>query len=178
LSRLLPRAPAHIDHMLFGYTSGVGRGVVEYGVDPGLAAVGIVPPPKDRPAKATQQLPVVGVFLRDTAMGSGAPTLVAFHEAYRQMGGANRGLRIAAKDRNAPLADRLKDEFAKAPWMGRQVEMKLAKAALDDLSDVVDGIYSAPPGRMTPAEKRERIDAAVAQMVKWAAYGLGRGPRP
>lgn len=175
---VIPLAPAKIDHLLFGYTAGVGRGVVEYGVDPGLAAVGIVPPAKERPSKTTQQLPVLGVFLRDTAITPDAPSLVAFHQAYREMQGANRGLKIATTEGNQALAKRLGSSYSGAPWMGRQPAMKVAKNAIDDIADVVDGIYAAPPNRMTPAQKREALDANVRQMTAWARYGLGRGPMP
>lgn len=180
LSRTIPLAPAHIDHMLFGYTAGVGRGVVEYGVDPGLAAVGIVPPARERPARTTQQLPVVGVFMRDTALDSNAPTLVEFHEAYREMQGANRGLKIASQDNNQALARRLVDRYRGAPWMGpdHSVDMKLAKKHIDNVADQVDGIYAAPPDKLTPAQKRELLNAKAREMTAWAKFGLGRGPRP
>ncbi|MGE0590930.1 MAG: LPD38 domain-containing protein [Vicinamibacterales bacterium] len=172
LGRSAGVSPAKIDHIIFGYTAGLGRGTVG-ALDEGLSLVGIAPR-KNLPAKPTQQVPVVGRLRRDAAFESGSQSVQDLYDVAEAIakveGSVKRDLESGRRD--SALARVAKAEQA-LPWQRREA-IKAARKAFRDLGQRIDAIYAAPPERLTPEAKRAQLDAVYRQMTSIARVALGR----
>jgi len=173
LGKVMGVSPAKLDHLIFGYTAGVGRGVVEHGLDPVQRLLGLAPT-KTPPKKPMRQLPLVGTFVREQAYDGTAQDLDDFYEEWEKLQGYDDSMADYQKagDR-ARYTARLAE--AKGEIYGtRRAELKQAQADLKALRQDINAVYKAP--NRTPEEKRVRLDELYREMVDAARAGLGRPP--
>jgi hypothetical protein len=166
-----PMAPAKIDHLLFGYTAGLGRATVDTAIDPVLRVTGQAPAKATQPADRAERMPILGVYQRSAAPTASAPTLVAFYEAFDEMQGYRSGARKATAAQNFAQRDRIAADAGGKVWRGREAEMRAAKKRIDELADLVDAAYG--DRTMSAWEKRTALDGYRRAMVYEAARGLG-----
>lgn len=172
LGKVMPVSPAILDHVIYGYTAGFGRGVVGV-VDKGLQVVGAAPG-KAPAARPVQQYPVVGNFLREKAYSGSAQDIQDLYDLAEAIVKVEQSIK-ADKDLESKRS-RLADAQADLPWRRRGAILS-ARQALKNLSAEIKAVYAAPPSRLTPAQKRERLDAIYRRMRITAGVALGR-PTP
>lgn len=178
LGQVIPVAPAHIDHLIFGFTAGFGRGVVS-GIDTAQGLLGIVPR-RDMPAGHVQQLPIAGTFLSDGSFGSGAQSLQDLYDLADALEKVERSVAEDLKQGNrASAVERTERAEARLPiaW-GERGRITAARQSLKDLAPRIRQIYAAPASEVTPEQKREQLDAVRAQMVSIARRALGKSALP
>jgi hypothetical protein len=173
LGALMGVSPAKIDHVVFGYTAGFGRGVVEWGSDPLLRRAGLAPT-KNPPAVPSQRQPLVGVFVREAAYSSSSQDIEDFYDQYEAMQGYQASVTRYLKAGDRARAETRKAQAAKEPFFTHSAEIKAAAAAFKDVGKEIDRIYKAPPAEMTPQQKRETLDRVYERMVDIARKALGR----
>ncbi len=173
LGTLMGVSPAKIDHVIFGYTAGFGRGVVEWGSDPLLRRAGLAPT-KNPPTAPSQRTPLVGVFVREAAYSSSSQDIEDFYEQYEQMQGYQASATRYLKAGDHARAEARKAEAAKEPFFTHSAEIKVAAAAFKEVGKEIDRIYKAPAAAMTPQQKREALDQLYERMVDVARKALGR----
>lgn len=174
LGKVIPVAPALIDHLIYGYTAGFGRGVVG-GMDTGLEALGVVPR-KGLPARPTQQLPIVGAFADAGGYSGGAQSIQDIYDLADRFATVTESVKTDLKRGDPASADaRLARARESLPWTSRDAILE-ARTALKELGPEIKAIYAAPPDQMTPEQKREKLDAVRAEMVDISRRALGRTP--
>jgi hypothetical protein len=174
LGKVIPVAPAILDHLIYGYTAGFGRGVVS-GIDQGLRVTGQAPT-KGLPSAPSQQLPVVGNYLRDRSFGASARSIQDIYDLSDAIATVEQGVKADRKHGDIESAKaRIADARADLPWQRRGAILS-ARQQLKDLSPRIKAIYAAPPARMTPAQKRQQLDRIYEQMVAISRRALGRTP--
>lgn len=176
LGRQMGISPAKIDHVIFGYGAGFSRGIVE-GVDTAgdavsrlLGGVG----GKDQPTGKLRSMPLVGTFLRERAYDSSSQDLQDFYRQVEKIdtykASQEASLKLGDKAR---ARERLEDAKGER-FFDRAAAIKAAQRDLKELGTVVKAIYKAPPEKLSPAEKREKLDQVYERMVAIARHGLGR----
>lgn len=164
LGELLDVSPAKVDTLIYGYTAGVGQGVLEYGLDPLLGA-------SHRPAGGPGRWPAIGTLYRPNATAE-AESLTEFFTArdalaglkasvkqYRDMGREDRAQALVAKNRRL------------APF---EAGIPAAERQLKDLRDGINQVFASKT--LLPEEKRQALDALYLQMIQIARTALGKKP--
>lgn len=174
LGKVIPVAPSMLDHLIFGYTAGFGRGVVS-GIDVGLTTTGAASD-KNMPARPWQQQPVVGNFLRDVSFGPSAQSIQDLYDVSELIATVEAGIKTDRR-RGRPASGLARIDAAKQdlPWDRRRA-IHRARQSLQELSPTIKAIYAAPPAAMSPAQKRERLDRLYERMAAIARHALGRSP--
>lgn len=165
LGKVLPVPPAYIDHIVFGYTSNVGRTTLE-SLDTVLGS--------NRPAKSLQQLPVLGALSSDGSFGGNAQSIQDLYdiaEAFDTLKASTA--RDIKAGRPEDAKERVREARAELP-MARREAILAARAQFKALGTTIKAIHAAPPQAMSPAEKRDRINKVRERMVDIAREALGR----
>jgi hypothetical protein len=174
LGRLMHVSPAKIDHILYGYTASMGRAATQVVTDPVVRLLQGKDAPA-LPASPPQRWPVAGVFYRDESPSSRAESLQEFYDGLRALERYAADYRRWQQEDPAEAA-RFKAEQATQVWFTRHREMRAAARRLQAHRTRIDGIYAAPPERLTPPQKRERLNAVRAEMIAIARQALGKAP--
>lgn len=174
LGQVIPVAPAMLDHIIYGYTAGLGRSAVDT-IDSGLRMTGQAPT-KGIPADASQRWPAVGAYLRDRSFGGSSRSIQDVYDLAQAIQTVENG---AKNDREAGRPDAAAARIAAGredlPW-DRRAAILSGQKQLKEMGPRIRAIYAAPPSDMTPAEKRERLDRLYEQMVAVSRRALGRPP--
>jgi len=178
IGELLNVSPAKVDHVIFGYGAGFARGIVDYGLDPALKGLGIVPRGSEEPAKKWQRVPVAGTFYRDREPDNSSQPIQDFYRAYEQVQGYEATMKAYAKTGEREKAEARRTAAQAQPWFSRAAQIKATKEDFEEAGRIIDAIYKATPDQLTPAEKRERLDKVYRLMNDQALDALGRKKPP
>ncbi|MGE3191454.1 MAG: LPD38 domain-containing protein, partial [Vicinamibacterales bacterium] len=199
LGKLIGVSPAKLDHIIYGYTAGLGRQAVST-ADDALGALGILPKKSEKPARLFDEIPVVGkvpvvgavagnvarVFAREHNFTGSSVSIADFYDAYDEMTGVERSIRrkLANNETAAAkaLADAHRDEWGAFERDGRAMHftgrqaalLREGRKAMTDLGDEIDLIFKAPADKMDPQQKRAAQNLVRAKMVDIARKALGR----
>lgn len=174
LGKVMGVSPLKIDHLIFGYTAGFGRGVVE-SIDEEMRTVGLAPADK-RPAKGLSQRTGIGVFLDDGSIGFSSRHIQDLYDAAEAIERAEGSIKQFVKLRDVDRARERVREATEEPWYPHRARIKDAKKAFKDLAPTLKAIYDAPPDKMTAAEKRQALNEVADRMNTIAQRALGRRP--
>lgn len=172
LGKVMGIAPLKIDHIIYGYTAGSGRSVVS-AVDDQLRRVGLAPPDA-APANHLAQKPVIGTFLDDGAKGFSSQHIQDLYDAAEEIERLEGSVKqYVKKGDRARAIERVQDDRDQ-PWFDRRSQVKAAAAAFRELAPAIKAIYALPPDKMSPEEKRRRLDAIADRMDAIALQALGK----
>jgi hypothetical protein len=161
-------APAQLDHIIYGYTSGIGREALAV-LDVALG--------KNAPARPISQWPLIGGIVRgETAISGNSASVGEFYDRLEELEGKKASAR-----RYAQAGDLARARSLVADYPNLQGELKRlhkARERMTDLRHGIDAIYRAGPDKMTPAQKRERLDEAWFTITQVARLALGKQPLP
>jgi len=143
-------------------------------LDEGLGRLGLLPKPKDKPAREFQYLPLIGVFGREHNFSGSAASIDQFYDQYQEMIGYERGLKLAEASKDSAQLARLQSQARGKVWLSRVDELKAGYTVMRDLGDAVDAVYRASPDQMDPDQKRAALDRIRARMVHIARGALGK----
>ena len=166
-------SPAILDHLIAGYTAGFGVGVVR-GIDAAGAVTGALPPRKVQPTAPWERTPALGNFVRNATVGASSESIQDLYDLAEAITTVEKGIAADLASRRRPAAVRRRDAARTAlPWDQKDRILR-ARKALTDEGKTIRAIYAASPARMTPDEKRARLDRVYERMVAIARRGLGR----
>jgi hypothetical protein len=162
LGELLEMSPAKIETILYGYTAGVGQGVLG-SLD---SLVG-----SKKPAAGPGHWPVVGSVWRGAAT-SEAQSLQDLYTTKALL----EGLTASVKEwRAMGKEDRAQAAIAKAQRLAPyEQSVKQADAALKKWRTAANQVFENPD--LTPGQKREALDRLYLEMLNIARQALGRRP--
>lgn len=160
LGRYLNLSPAKIESLIYGYTAGVGRGVLQ-ATD--VLQRGAVP----RPAEGVERLPLVGSVYRRQAT-SDAQALTDFYEARDALTGLTQSLKRYVSTGDTAAADAL--EEAHRDLLDRAAVIRSTETHLKRARASITAIFDSPT--MTPEQKRQELDAAYDYMKRVARHAL------
>lgn len=180
-------APAHFDHLVYGFTGGYGRGVVDLAdaaIDTASGSAIV------RPSRTWSAVPGVGTFYRGDVLSSGAQSFDTLYRRLEELDALNRGLRRYVRERRVDDARRVLDTYeplifdarpVKAPkslqFQAERQRLRRAATVLSELRrDVVQPIFNNMT--ITPDQKRRQLDRAQQRMVAVARAALRRRPLP
>ncbi len=166
LGRWLHLSPAKIEVLIYGYTAGVGRGILQ-GID-ALTTEG-----QKKPASGWSQWPGIGAFYRAQAT-SDAQSLTDFYDARDRLAGVKASIKRLQAAKDVAGARALME--AHRELLRRQGAINATDRQLTAQRKTITAIFESPT--MTPAEKRVRLDAAYLAARRAARRALGQGPRP
>ena len=176
LGRVMPIAPAQLDHLIFGYTAGAGRGAIEYAADPLLTAIGAATPKAERAAKPWQQAPAIGNFVRDHTFGPQSKSIQDLYDVAEAIVAVEQGIKVEQQaGQPARAVARLKEAREELPWQ-RKAAILNARQQLKEESAKIRKLYAAPSHVLSPLQKRERLDKHYERMVAISRRALGREP--
>ena len=175
LGQAMNFSPALIDHLVFGYTGGLGRGAVE-AADVILRSVGIVDA-SNRPTRPTQQIPGIGTVIRDRTIGLSSQSVQDVYDYAEAWATLEAGVKEDAGKGDADRALRRLEAAKDKPWFARREIIRKTRASFLKLGAATKKIYAAPISAMSPAEKRHALDLIAESMFKLAAMALGRTTR-
>jgi hypothetical protein len=172
---LLPfLSPAQVDHILYGYTSNVGRGVTEVG-DAALGAVGAAPT-KNLPGRPLSQYIGVGAVADDASFGGSPRSVSDVYDLAEALQRIDKGIK---RDVNAGRIEDARERRREAqadPVFQRRGAILAAKNQFAAYGKQIKAIYAHP--RMTPDEKTQRIQVIRERMIDVARRALGRPTLP
>ncbi|MCE5247953.1 DEAD/DEAH box helicase family protein [bacterium] len=167
----LRMAPAKFDHLVYGYTAGLGRGI-EGATDAGLSATGIA---KDkRPSGGLARAPFVSAFYRETPRAD-AQSFQEFYETRDALRGALRSVdEYRASGDTAKAKARTRELDAEYGGDARLTAARIAFAEtrLRTLSQQVNKAFEDP--RLSPDDRRAKLNALYARMLNVVRQGLGK----
>lgn len=153
-------SPAKIETLIYGYTAGVGRGVL---------AAGDVVLGGDRPSGGIDQWPGIGDFYRAQAT-SDAQELTDFYEARDTLNGVQQSIK---RWRAAGQTARIRQEQdAHHDLIVRTGAIRGTEAQLKNQRATLERIW-ANPG-LTPAQKQQQLADTYRRMRQAARRALGR----
>lgn len=166
LGDLMKVSPAKIDHIVYGYTGGLGGGLWD-----APSYIGRATGAGKAPALTIEDIPLVGRFYRGGA-GTQSESLTELYEAAKLLTASERSVRIyAAKGENNKAQDVIKNL---GPSALRGPDIKAAMRDLRGLRPLIDEVYSSKT--LTPAQKREQLDRIGDTMLDIARRALGKPP--
>jgi hypothetical protein len=172
LSKIIPVAPANLDHLIFGYTASLGRiGVAT--MDTALRGLGIAEPSR-RPEKQIQQRFVVGNFLRARKFGASSRSIQDIYDFSTAVAALKSSIRIEVKRQDVEGARRRIAKREENWWWPQRAAIEAERKRFTALGERIRAIYDAPPSRLTAQEKREQLDRIYESMARGAARALGR----
>lgn len=160
LGAWLHLSPAKIEALVYGYTAGVGRGVLQ-AVD---AAVGT-----DKPRSGPAFWPLVGAFYRGRPSGD-AQVLTSFFEARDQLNGVKGSIRRYEQAGEREKAEAMRQEHE--ALLRNQGAIQHADRAIQGQRKRVTRVFEDP--RPTPAQKQKQLDDIYQAMQQIAGRALGR----
>jgi hypothetical protein len=172
LGKVMPLAPALIDHLIFGYTAGFGRGVVA-GVDMGLRATGVVRGDR-RPAPTSQEGNVTGIFARDAKFSLSSRDIQNVYDYAELIGVLETSVKRDVEAGDTPSALRRVKNASEEPWFARRELILDTQKEFMKLGASAKRVYAMPPDQASPEVKRRMLDLIAEQMFVLSARALGR----
>jgi hypothetical protein len=172
LGKIIPVAPANLDHLIFGYTASLGRIAVS-GLDVALRSLDLAEPSR-RPARQLQQEFVIGNFLRTRSFGASSRSIQDIYDFSTAVRDLEASMRTD-EDRGDPArARRRRARIEQEPWWPRRGPIMAQRKRFTALGKRIRAIYEAPQSRMSPSQKREELNRIYESMTRGAASALGR----
>ena len=172
---LLPfLSPAQIDHVLYGYTSNVGRGITDVG-DFALGKAGAAPT-KNLPAKPVGQWPVVGAFLDDGTYSGSSQSIQDVYDLAEAFATSDRAVRREMQGGKPDAALKRMLEAQQHPMARRRGPIMAARNEFTLYGRQIQAVYANT--YMTPEQKSQRIYLIRERMVDTARVALGRRTLP
>lgn len=172
LGALMDEAPAKIDHLIYGYTSGIGR-MATQAVDDIIG--------RQRPAGGPRDILGLNALYTGRSFGMSTASINQFYLELEQLQGAADTVRRHLQAGDTERAQQVASEHQlRVEAAGSQIRvlsprltaLRKRQEALKDLRGEIDRIYR--DGRMTPVEKRHALDRLTERMVNLARGGIGR----
>lgn len=163
-------APAHVDHLIYGYTAGMGRGVTK-GIDLALSATGVV---KSKPqGRGLSDVPGLGSFVRGkTGVSATSASLTRLYRELEDLEGLKKGVKRYVEVGEPEKARRVMADSPEAP--ARLHRLQQAATAIRAVRKDVDDVFKHPT--LSSSEKRDLLDRAYEAMTNIARNALGDGP--
>ncbi len=122
----------------------------------------------------SQQLPVVGNFLRDRAYGPTSQSIQDIYDIAEAMRVLKEGVKVDS-ERGVPLEQNARLKTAQSqPWWPRRGQIQVARSRFRALAPRINAIYDAPPTAMNPVQKRAALNKLYEEMVSISRQALGR----
>lgn len=165
LGKALNYPPAKIDHLIYGYTAGMGRGIVK-GIDTVASLLGLTE--RRLPAPDLDDAPLVGTFYRSRTT-SDVPALQRLYELERKARGAVAS-RNAFERRGEPeKAAAVEDEHAEL--LNAVPGYRAALREIREVRGQIDALFADTT--MGPVEKRDAMNELHREIEAIAADALG-----
>jgi hypothetical protein len=164
-------APAKLDHLIYGYTAGLGRGAT-WALDQGIRAMGGGGAPK--PSSGWDRTPGIGVFYRKSP-NADAQSFQDFYNARKDLDGALRSVSEYRgsgdhEKANKRMAQLDKKYGGNALFMHGNITH--ATSSLKLYATRVNYIFASRT--LTPDEKREQLRDTYADMLRVVRNALGK----
>jgi hypothetical protein len=172
LGKIVPVAPANLDHLIFGYSASLGR-IAVGAADLALRSLGIADPSR-RPDRQMQQQPVIGNFLRTRSFGASSRSIQDIYDFSTAVTDYEASRRVDSERGDDARARRRLEEHTQAWWWPRRRLIAAERKKFTALGQRIREIYEAPPSRLTSQQKREQLDRIYESMARGAARALGR----
>lgn len=164
LGKWLDLSPAKIETLIYGYTAGVGSGTLQ-GIDL------LTPGSGSTLSSDPGHWPVVGSLYR-AQVSSDAQSLTDFYEARDRLNGVKGSLTRYRQQGQSAQADTLRTD--NADLLHREGAIRGTDAQLKAQRSQVNRIFANPA--LTPAQKRQQLDAVYRRMRQAARRALGQPP--
>ena len=175
--KLIGYSPSKIDHIILGYTTGVGRMVLS-------ASDTVVNRLAGEAARPTPQIPFsdLGVKAFRTGLMSGRASIEDFYEEFDRLEGLAGSVRRYWKAGEFDEAEQVaKTNNLSVKVSGGKAEvtspilkrMRVARRQMRDMRPYMDHVYGS--FEMTSVEKRARLNIVALDMVNLARLALNKG---
>lgn len=166
-------APSVFDHLVYGYTAGLGRGVVQ-GMDLALEGLGLVD--RNKPTAGPARWPLVGAFYSAPA-GADAQSIKEFYDLKEAMAGKEKSIKTYAETDPA-RAKREADEFKAQHQNAAAFHARVGAAdtKMKNLRRQVETVMEAKD--KTPDQKSNTLGRLYEKMVNTAREALGKAKLP
>jgi len=167
---LIGLAPAKFDHLVYGYTGGLGRGVVsalDVGID---ALVGGGP---SSPAGGLARAPLASAFYRETPRAD-AQSFQEFYETRDALNGALRSVDTYRSSDRSKADARLKALNQKYGGNARRMDSKIAFAEKGLKADGKQVNATFASVTLTPEQKRQQLNRIYERMLGRVRQALGK----
>jgi len=179
ISNALPEdvriAPAKIDHLIYGYTAGLGRLGTDI-FDSGLRWFRDETKPPLPKKNISEVVPFFRAFL-STRGASNSKSLRRFYEVSEKMKGFNRSIKTATKEEKRDLLER-KEKLLKFISGGtvrsREARVKQIEKQLRAQWALVKRTYDADISKMDPNQKRRKLDELNEKIIDLARRAFGK----
>ncbi len=175
LGRVMDASPAKIDHMIYGYTAGLGRAAVEQ-ADRLFTASGY-----QEPSRGIESWPGVRAIYGGSSLATSSASINQFYEELERLEGAAGSIRrYIGSGETATAAKVAASNGLTTRLVGERIEVTSprrtalndAREALRDRKAEMDRIYKSQT--MSSAEKRRALDRLVEGMVNITRVSLGK----
>jgi hypothetical protein len=172
LGKIIPVAPANLDHLIFGYTASLGR-IAVGGLDMALRSLDLAEPSR-RPARQLQQQFVIGNFLRTRSFGASSRSIQDIYDFSTAVTDLEASIRTDQERRDPTRAARRRATMEQEWWWPRRGPIMAQRKRFTALGKRIRAIYEAPQSRMSQSQKREELNQIYESMARGAASALGR----